>query len=48
MLESEPVKKIMDRISVKLDLMSELVDARKEHDWKKVDLVCKKLDNLKK
>lgn len=38
----------MDRINAKLDLILELVNARKAQDWKHVDEVCKKLDALKK
>ena len=38
----------MDRINAKLDLILELVKAKKAHDWKKVDEVRKKLDELKK
>lgn len=38
----------MDRINAKLDLILELVNAKKAHDWKKFDEICKKLDELKK
>ena len=38
----------IDRINDKLDLILELVHARNSKDWKQVDEVCKKLDDLKK
>lgn len=40
--------KSMDRVIVKLDLLLELINAKKSGDWKQVDEVCKKLDSLKK
>jgi hypothetical protein len=38
----------MDRINDKLDLILELVNAKNDEDWKRVDEVCKKLDAMKK
>lgn len=38
----------LDRVNDKLDLILELVQAKNAHDWKQVDEVCKKLDELKK
>jgi hypothetical protein len=38
----------LDRINHKLDLILELVNAKKNEDWKRVDEVCKKLDAMKK
>jgi hypothetical protein len=37
-----------DLINNKLDLILELVNAKKVGDWKHVDEVCKKLDAIKK
>ena len=37
-----------DLINNKLDLILELVNAKKVGDWKHVDEVCKKLDEIKK
>jgi c-di-GMP-related signal transduction protein len=42
------VNESMDRINNKLDLILELVNAKKAEDWNRVDEVCKKLDAMKR
>lgn len=48
MSELQNMNKTMDRIIDKLDLLLELAIAQKAKNWEEVNIVCKKLDELKK
>ena len=47
MPDTETVGSIMKRVELKLDLIFELVEAKKIKDWKQVKEVCRKMDSMK-